>query len=92
MTPDDHLDELLGAYAVDAVDDTRPPPVEAYLAEHPEARAEVWQMRQAASMLAHAGNPAPEGVWDRIADALDGRSPQFAAVLPRPAPTAAPRR
>ena len=72
MTPDDHLDELLGAYALDAVDDLDRRRVEAYLAEHPEARAEVWQMRQAASMLAHGGNPAPEGVWDRIANTLDG--------------------
>ena len=92
MTPDNHLDELLGAYAVDAVDELDRQRVEAYLTEHPEARAEVWQMRQAAAMLAHTGNPAPEGVWDRIANALDGRSPQFAAVLQSPAPTAAPRR
>ena len=85
MTPDDHLDELLGAYALDAVDDLDRRRVEAYLAEHPEARAEVWQMRQAASMLAHAGNPAPEGVWDRIADTLEERPPRLdrpAAELP----------
>ncbi len=76
MTPDDHLDELLGAYALDAVDDLERRRVEAYLADHPEARAAVWQMRQAASMLAHAGNPAPDGVWDRIADTLEARPPR----------------
>ena len=76
MTPDDRLDELLGAYALDAVDDIERRRVEAYLADHPEARAEVWQMRQAASMLAHAGNPAPDGVWDRIADTLEARPPR----------------
>ena len=63
MMPDDHVDELLGAYALDAVDDAERRRVEAYLADHPEACAEVWQMRQAASMIAHAGNPAPDGVW-----------------------------
>jgi anti-sigma-K factor RskA len=82
MTPDDHFDELLGAYALDAVDDLERRRVEAYLADHPEARAEVWQMRQAASMLSHAGNPAPEGVWDRIADTLDARPPSPDGRLP----------
>ena len=37
MTPDDHLDELLGAYALDAVDDLDRRRVEAYLAEHPRS-------------------------------------------------------
>ncbi|MET0910356.1 MAG: anti-sigma factor [Ilumatobacteraceae bacterium] len=92
MMSDDHRDELLGAYALDAVDDLDRQRVEAYLAEHPEARTEVWQMRQAASMLAHAGTPAPEGVWDRIADTLDGRSPRFDGPLPSPKPAAVPRR
>ena len=79
MTPDDHLDELLGAYALDAVDDLERRRVEAYLAEHPEARAEVWQMRQAASMLAHSGNPAPDRNLDRIADTLEERPPDSPA-------------
>jgi len=92
MTPDDRLDELLGAYALDAVDDLDRQRVEAYLAEHPQARAEVWQMRQAASMLAHSGNPAPEGVWDRIANTLDGRSPRLDVPLPSRKPAPAPRR
>ena len=87
MTPDDHLDELLGAYALDAVDDLERRRVEAYLAEHPEARAEVWQMRQAASMLAHTGNPAPDRIWDRIADTLEERPPALDRPLPAPKPT-----
>ena len=92
MTPDDHLDELLGAYALDAVDDVDRRRVEAYLADHPEARAEVWQMRQAASMLAHTGNPAPEGVWDRIADTLGGAAAAASTVLPGRQAAARPRR
>jgi hypothetical protein len=91
MTPDDHLDELLGAYAIDAVDDLERRRVEAYLADHPEARAEVWQMRQAASMLAHAGNPAPEGVWDRIAGELEARPPRPEGRLPVPQPQSSRR-
>ena len=89
MTPDEHLDELLGAYALDAVDDLERRRVEAYLAEHPEARAEVWQMRQAASMLAHTGNPAPDGIWDRIADTLEERPPALDPPLPAPSRRAA---
>ena len=92
MTPDDRLDELLGAYALDAVDDIDRRRVEAYLADHPEARAEVWQMRQAASMLAHAGNPAPDGVWDRIADTLEARPPRPDGRLPVAQPAAPSRR
>ena len=87
MTPDDHLDELLGAYALDAVDDLERRRVEVYLAEHPEARAEVWRMRQAASMLAHTGNPAPDRIWDRIADTLEERPPALDRPLPAPKPT-----
>ena len=87
MTPDDHLDELLGAYALDAVDDLERRRVEAYLAEHAEARAEVWQMRQAASMLAHSGNPAPDRIWDRIADTLEERPPDLDRPLPAPKST-----
>ena len=90
MTPDEHLDDLLGAYALDAVDDVDRRRVERYLADHPEARAEVWQMRQAAAMLAHSGNPAPDGVWDRIAGSLEERPPRLDGRLPGAKP-AAPR-
>lgn len=80
MTPDEQLADLLGAYALDAVDDVDRRRVERYLADHPEARAEVWQMRQAAAMLVHTGNPAPEGVWERIAGTLEERPPRFDGV------------
>ena len=85
MTPDE-LEALLGAYALDAVDDDERREVEAYLAVDPRARAEVETHREVATLMAFGGAPAPEGLWDRIADSLEDRAPQpgpeLARVLP----------
>lgn len=81
MTRDERLDELLGAYALDAVEPAERDEVEAYVAEHPDARAEVWEMRQAAAVLAQRGGPAPPGVWDRIVAALEERPPRLSSQL-----------
>ena len=85
MRPQD-VEELLGAYALDAVDDDERRIVEDYLATNPRARAEVQQHREVATMLAFTGAPAPEGLWDRIAASIEGQPPQpgpeLAKVLP----------
>jgi anti-sigma-K factor RskA len=85
--PDD-MDELLAAYALDAVDDDERRVVEAYLVSNPEARAEVDEHREVMSLVVSGAEPA-DGVWDRIVDALDGRQetapepgPELAKVLP----------
>jgi anti-sigma factor RsiW len=73
---DDHeLDELLGAYALDAVNDDERRAVDQYLLVNPRARAEVEQHREVASLLAWTGTPAPEGLWDRIAASLEDAAP-----------------
>lgn len=77
----DELDSLLGAYALDAVDDDERVAVEAYLATNPRARAEVAEHREVATMLAFSGAPAPTGVWDRIASSLEERAPAPEMVL-----------
>lgn len=60
------LDELLGVYALDAIDDpTELAAVEAYLAANPRARAEVAEYREALGLLV-TGEQAPEHVWGRI--------------------------
>jgi anti-sigma factor RsiW len=86
MRRTDELDDLLGAYALDAVDIDERYLVEQYLAADPRARAEVQQHREVATMLAFSGAPAPEGLWDRIAGALDDHAPvpgpELAKVLP----------
>jgi hypothetical protein len=72
-----HLDiqELLGAFALDAVDEEERDVIEAHLAGCPRCRAEVEGHRETAALLAHSGDRAPEGVWDRIAEALDEAPP-----------------
>lgn len=69
------LQELLGAYAVDAVDADEAALVEAHLRECPRCRAEVAEHREAAALLAHSGTTAPEAVWERIASSLGGAAP-----------------
>ena len=79
------LDELLGAYALDAVSDEERREVEQYLAVNPRARAEVAAHREVATMLAWSGTPAPDGLWERIAGQLESEAPkpsgELAAVL-----------
>jgi anti-sigma-K factor RskA/putative zinc finger protein len=69
------IEELLGAFALDAVDDDERDVIEAHLAGCPRCRAEVEGHRETAALLAHRGERAPEGVWDRIATALDEAPP-----------------
>lgn len=66
------IEELLGAYALDAVTPEEADEVERHLQECPRCRAEVEAHRETASSLAHLGADAPEGVWERIAERLDG--------------------
>ena len=66
------LDELLGAYALNAVDPDEVQRVEEYLAVNPRAASEVRDHREIASMLAFSGAAAPDGVWERIQIELAG--------------------
>lgn len=71
------IEELLGAYALDAVDREEAEQIERYLADHPEARDEVSQYRETASMLAFAGADAPSGLWHSIVASLEDEPPQL---------------
>jgi anti-sigma-K factor RskA len=65
------IEELLGAYALDAVDPEEAQAIEAHLLECPRCRAEVAQHREVAAHL--VGSPTgdvPAGVWDLIASEL----------------------
>lgn len=73
----EELDELLGAYALDAVDDDDREQIERYLERSPRARAEVESFREAAALLAHQGTDAPGGLWDRIAAATEEEPPRL---------------
>ena len=88
------IQELLGAFALDAVDDDERDVIEAHLAGCPRCRAEVEGHRETAALLAHSGERAPEAVWDRIAEALDEAPPalDLTRITDRPAPRVIPLR
>jgi anti-sigma-K factor RskA len=79
------LDELLGAYALDALDDDERRRVEDYLEVNPRAAAEVQAHREVATMLAFTGMDAPDDLWGRIAgeigDTAPPPGPELAKVL-----------
>jgi len=81
------IEDLLAAYAIDAVDDDERAIVERYVATHPDAAAEVQAFRHAAAMLAYTGGPVPDGVWDSLSPALAERRRRVeadAGVVPLP--------
>lgn len=79
------LEELLGAYALDAVEDHERDFVDQHLPTCARCRAEVEEHREVAALLAHSGAPAPEGLWSRIAESLEGGEPPE-LVLPPASP------
>jgi anti-sigma-K factor RskA len=62
--------ELLGAFALDAVDGDERAQVEDHLRDCPRCRAELMQHREVAAHLSYVGAPAPSDVWGRIAAEL----------------------
>jgi Anti-sigma-K factor rskA/Putative zinc-finger len=79
MRPDDHADlqELLGAYALDAVTPDEASRVEDHLRGCPRCRAEVDAHRETAAMLAGSGRSAPPEIWERISAALEDQPPRL---------------
>jgi uncharacterized protein (TIGR03083 family) len=81
-TGSDHtLDDLLGAFALDALDADEAAAVERYLEDHPEAAAEAARLRSAAAWIgASEALAPPAGLRDdllataraRVATAVDG--------------------
>jgi hypothetical protein len=62
----EEIQELLGAYALDAVEPEDAAEIERHLAVCPRCRAEVADHREVAGFLGYAGADAPPGLWDRI--------------------------
>lgn len=73
--PHTEIQELLGAFALDAVDEHEAAAIEAHLATCPRCRDEVRDHREVASLLAYAGTSAPDGLWERLAASLDEAPP-----------------
>jgi anti-sigma factor RsiW len=67
----DEAAELLGVYALDAMDPDEAALVEAHLEECPRCRAEVARHHEVTGLLANSGAEAPAELWDRIAGRLE---------------------
>lgn len=79
----EELQALLGAYALDAVDDDERAVVDDHLATCARCRAEVADHRETAALLAFAGQEAPPGVWERIAASLEEPPPPVSISVAR---------
>jgi anti-sigma factor RsiW len=69
------IEDLLGAYALDAVDPEERELVERHLVDCPRCRAELAEHLEVAALIANVGAPAPEGLWTRIAESLEEPPP-----------------
>jgi hypothetical protein len=78
----DDVAELLGAYALHAVDPEERALVEAHLAECPRCQQELREHEGVATLLGSGGGDAPAGVWDRIASTLEETPPPMRLDLP----------
>jgi anti-sigma factor RsiW len=77
----DEIRELLGVYALDAVDPETAALVEQHLEGCVRCATEVSQHHEVAGLLANSGGPSPAGLWDGIASQLDGSTPPSWARL-----------
>ncbi len=69
------IQELLGVYALDAVDAETAAAVERHLAECVRCTVEVGQHHEVAGLLANSGGESPAELWVGIARQLDGSRP-----------------
>ena len=101
MVGHDEYIELLGAYALDAVDQDERRTVEAHLAVCPACQAEVLQhLAVAAALSTQYPATMPTELWDRIVTQIDAtptddagepmRLPRLAMLEPRDEPATAP--
>ncbi len=82
MTHED-ASELLGAYALDAVDGEEHRELEAHVDSCPRCRAELDTLREVAGALGTSVEPLPEGLWSNIVSRLPDR-PAEAEPPPMP--------
>jgi len=85
------VQELLGAYALDAVEPDEAELISAHVEECPRCRDELANHREVAGMLAYSGQEAPKGLWDRVVAGIHDSSSSAAFAGPEPtAPNLAP--
>jgi anti-sigma factor RsiW len=76
-------EELLAAFALDAVDEAERQRVEDHLGQCPRCRAELDAHREVAAALGNSVEPVPEGLWSAIASMLPERSDEERPPMPR---------
>jgi anti-sigma-K factor RskA len=81
------IEELLGAYALDALEPDERAIVDQHLGECPRCRAELADHLEVAALLGNTGAPAPAGLWTRISESLEEPPPALRLSL---APVAGP--
>jgi anti-sigma-K factor RskA len=69
----DEASDLLGAYALDAVDGDELTALEEHLETCPRCRAELDSLRDVAAAMGNSVEPTPEGLWSQIALRLPDR-------------------
>lgn len=74
--------ELLGAFALDAVDPDEAQLVESHLRDCRACAEEVAGHREVASALAHSYDAPPDGLWSRIRNEIDAGPTEDPPVLP----------
>jgi anti-sigma factor RsiW len=79
MTPlsSSEIEELLGAYALDAVEPDEAAEIEAHLPTCPRCRAELAEHREVVGLFAYSGQSAPPGLWDRITAGMQETPPEL---------------
>ncbi|HXP33677.1 MAG TPA: zf-HC2 domain-containing protein, partial [Acidimicrobiales bacterium] len=70
----DDIAQLLGAFALDAVDPDEADAIRAHLAECPRCASEVAEHWEVTGLIANVGVDAPPELWDRIAARIDTES------------------
>jgi len=77
LSPAEHLEiqELLGVYALDAVDPETAAMVQRHLDGCVKCSVEVAQHHEVAGLLANSGGESPARLWDGIAAQIDGSVP-----------------
>ena len=72
--------ELLGAYALDAVEADERELVEAHMLECAVCASEVSDHREVVAQLAGDGHAVPEGLWDKVTGHMDEAPPPLRLV------------
>lgn len=85
----DEVEQLLGAYALDATSDEERGQVEAHMASCARCQAEVSAHRETAAMLALGAHwEPPAGLWDRVVASTSSTRPAAGANMAPPIPSA----